>query len=89
MGDGGQVCTKADDSVWASAACVVLSDFGCPFLASSAWIRISVAAQNIFLDLHSTIFVQHLRQFGHWLESYRPTKIGLSVGQKSVETCEN
>jgi hypothetical protein len=27
------------------------SDFGCPFLASSAWIWISVAAQNIFLDV--------------------------------------
>ena len=27
------------------------SDFGCPFLAPSAWIRISVAAQNIFLDV--------------------------------------
>jgi hypothetical protein len=61
MGDGGQVCTKADSSVWASAACVVLSDFGCMFLASSAWIRISVAAQNILLDVYSTNLVLDLR----------------------------
>jgi hypothetical protein len=37
------------------------SDFGCPFLASSAWIRISVAAQNILLDVYSTNLVQDLR----------------------------
>ncbi|PWZ04596.1 hypothetical protein Zm00014a_023371 [Zea mays] len=30
-------------------------------LAFSAWNRILVAAQNIFLDLHSTIFIQNLR----------------------------
>jgi hypothetical protein len=62
---------------------------GWPLLSFSVWIRISVSARNIFLDLYSTIVVQNLRWFGHWLESYRPTKIGLSVGQKSVETCEN
>jgi hypothetical protein len=56
------------------------SDFGRTFLAFSFWNRILVTVQNIFLDLHSTIFVQNLRWFGHWLESYRPTKIGLSVG---------
>jgi hypothetical protein len=55
-------------------------DLGCRVLAFSACFRILVAAQNIFLDLHSTIVVQNLRRFGQWLESYRPAKTGLSVG---------
>ncbi|AQK70002.1 hypothetical protein ZEAMMB73_Zm00001d016064 [Zea mays] len=32
---------------------------------------------------------QRLRWFGHGLESYGPTKIGLSVAYKSMKTCEN
>jgi hypothetical protein len=54
-------------------------DFGRTFLTFSVWIRISVTVRDIFLDLHSTNFVQNLRSFVHWLESYRTTKIGLSV----------
>jgi hypothetical protein len=60
-----------------------------PFLAVCDWNQTLVVAQNIFLDLHSTIFVQNLRWFGQWLESYRPTKIGLSVAQKLVESYKN
>jgi hypothetical protein len=55
-------------------------DLGWRVLVFSSCFRILVAAQNIFFDLHSRIFVQNLRWFGHWLESYRPTKNGLSVG---------
>jgi hypothetical protein len=55
-------------------------DLGRRVLAFSSWNLILVAAQNIFLDLYSTIVVQDLRLFGHWLESYRPTKIGVSMG---------
>ena len=36
-------------------------DLGRRVLAFSAWNRILVAAQNIFLDLYSTIVVQNLR----------------------------
>jgi hypothetical protein len=58
-------------------------------LAFFVWIRTRITAENMFLDVYSTMFVQNLRWFGHWLESYRPMKIGLWVAQKSVETCEN
>jgi hypothetical protein len=64
-------------------------DIGRPFLAFSVWNRTLISIRNIFLDLPSTIFVRNLRWFEHWLGSYRPTKIGLLVAQKSVETCEN
>jgi hypothetical protein len=53
---------------------------GRPFSSFSPWNRIKVTARNIFLDVYSTNLVQDLRWFGHWLESYRPTKTGLSVG---------
>uniref|UniRef100_A0A804MFL4 Uncharacterized protein n=1 Tax=Zea mays TaxID=4577 RepID=A0A804MFL4_MAIZE len=48
-------------------------DLGRRVSAFFAWNRILVAAQNIFLDLYSTIIVKDL-------ESYRSTKIGLSLG---------
>jgi hypothetical protein len=38
----------------------VAEQLGWPFLAICDWNRTLVAAQNICLDLHSTIFVQHL-----------------------------
>jgi hypothetical protein len=56
------------------------SDFGRPFSSFSPWNRIKVTVRNIFLDVHSTNLVHHLRWFEHLLESYRPTKTGLSVG---------
>jgi hypothetical protein len=65
------------------------SDFGWPFLAVCAWNRTLVTIEDIFLDVHSTNLVQDLRWFGHWLESYGPTKISLSLAQKSVETGKN
>jgi hypothetical protein len=33
------------------------SDFGCPFSSFSPWNQIKVTVGNIFLDLHSIIFV--------------------------------
>jgi hypothetical protein len=47
------------------------------FLAFSVWIRISVMVQDIFLDLHSTNFVQNMRSLVHRLESCRSMKTGL------------
>jgi hypothetical protein len=36
-------------------------NIGRQFPSFSVWIRISVSARNIFLDLYSTIVVQNLR----------------------------
>jgi hypothetical protein len=36
-------------------------DIGRPFLVFCPWNRTSVRVRDIFLDLHSTIFVQNLR----------------------------
>jgi hypothetical protein len=53
---------------------------GRPFSSFFVWNRTSVSVEDMFLDLHSTIFVQNMRWFGQWLESYSSTKFGLSVG---------
>jgi hypothetical protein len=78
-------CINGERELWTCQVAVSSGrwknvDIGRAFLAFSACFRILVAAQNIFFDLHSTIVVQNLKLFRYWLESYRPTKIGLSVG---------
>jgi hypothetical protein len=77
-------CQSAESSGRCDSA-----NIGRQFSSFSPWNRIKVTARNIFFDVHSTNLVKGLRWFGHWLESYRPKKIGLLMAQKSVETWEN
>ncbi|AQK51833.1 hypothetical protein ZEAMMB73_Zm00001d050041 [Zea mays] len=55
------------------------ASIGRQFSSFSVWNRTQITANDLFLDVYSTNHVQDLRRFEHWLESYRPTKTGLSV----------